>query len=455
MRKLFKIALTAAALSAAMTIAAFADGWTVENNNWVYYQNGSRVTNEWKTSSDGGYYYLDSSGYMATNTFVDDERYVGSDGRMVAASWRQIDSKWYYFDQSGKIVKDKSKQINGVYYFFDDMGAMATGWVQDSQGNWYYCDLSDGHSYTSTWKNLVPPDAMNIDDSTSDVFSRSSDGSYWFYFQSTGKIYTATNSTYKEYTISGNRYAFDTYGRMMTGWVKLNDTTPEIAGYKYYNDDTSIGPFGAAHTGWLSVMPPETDGTASLGSEVAWYYFDTKGTPYCGSDVSTSDDDETLLVKLKRITKNGKTYTFLFNQYGNPVYGLRKVQRTDGTQTSMYFGTKEQSCLQLGETSITEADGTKWPYHYETNGYGTNGVKNGKLYYMGKLQKAIDNTYAYYTVNGTTYLVNKSGAVVKNHNSKKDPGEVDYRSNSAGIKDGGTSDAEELLAPQFNTTDIS
>ena len=450
MRRLFRVVLAAAVMSAAMSAAAFADGWTQEGSTWVYYTNGYKVTNEWKTSKDGGYYYLDGSGNMAVNSFVDDDRFVGSDGRMVTSSWRQIDSKWYYFDNSGKMIRDKSKQINGVYYFFDVDGAMATGWVQDGSGNWYYCDPSDGHSYTNVWKNLVPSEEMNIDDTDDDVFM-SADGSYWFYFQSTGKLAAATDETYKEFTINGNRYAFDRYGRMMTGWVKLKDTVPVIAGYKFYNNDASIGAFGAAHTGWLSILPPEKEET--FGNEVVWYYFDTKGVPYYGTDVSAGDDDETLLVKLKRITKNGKTNTFLFNDLGNPVYGLRKVQRTDGTQTSMYFGTKAESCLQLGEKNITEADGTTWPYHYEANGYGTNGVKNGKLYYMGKLQKAIDNSYAYYTVNGKTYLVNKSGSLVKKLNTKKDPGEVDYRSNAEGIRDGGTADVEAPLVPEFNMTD--
>ncbi len=449
MRKLFKIVFAAAALSAAITSAAFADGWTQENNTWVYYSNGYKVTSEWKTSKDGGYYYLDSNGNMAVNTFVDDERYVGSDGRMVTASWRQIDSKWYYFDNSGKLVRNKSKQINGVYYFFDDAGVMSTGWVQDSNGYWYYCDPSDGHSYTNTWKNLAPSEDMQIDD-TDAVLEFGTDGTYWYYFQNTGKMAAADTETYKEYVINSSRYAFDQYGRMRVGWIKLKDTSPAIAGYKYYNDDTSIGPYGAAHTGWLSANPPEEN----IGNDVVWYYFDTKGVPYYGTDVSGSDDDETLLAKFKRITKNGKTNTFLFNEYGNPVYGLRKVQRTNGTETSMYFGTKTECCLQLGEKSITEADGTTWPYHYESNGYGTCGVRSGKLYYMGKLQKAIDNTYAYYTVNDTTYLVNKSGSLVKNHNTRKDPNEVDYRSNSSGIRDGGSAAVEELLLPEFNTTDV-
>lgn len=453
MRRIAKAVVAAIMLSAAFSSAAYAQGWTKENNVWVYYNNnGTKASNEWKQSSDGGYYYLDGYGNMVTNSFIDSERYVGSDGKMVTSGWRQIDSKWYYFDNNGKTIKNKSKQINGVYYYFGDDGYMVTGWVHDDS-NWYYCDTSDGHMYVNTWKQLEPSEEMSLDSSSNDSVTDS--GTYWFFFQATGKLATANGTEeYKDYTINGLHYCFDQDGRLKTGWAKIKDTYPEIAGYKYYNDDTSLGTYGAAHTGWLSAYPPEND-DKSLGSDVAWYYFDAKGTPYYGTDVSTEDDDETLVAKFKRITKGTKTSTYLFNELGNPVYGLRKVRKKDGTVTSMYFGTKQESCLQLGEKSITEADGTVSSFHFESSGYGTNGVKSNKLYYMGKLQKATDDTYAYYTVNGITYLVNKSGAIVKNHNYKKDPSEVEYRSDSRGIRDGGTEGDSELDVPSFETTEIS
>ena len=73
---------------------------------------------------------------------------------------------------------------------------------------------------------------------------------------------------------------------------------------------------------------------------------------------------------------------------------------------------------------------------------------------MGKLQKATDDTYAYYTVNGTTWLVNKSGSIVKNHNKRKDPYDVEYRSDSSGHRDGGTESESELDEPEFVTTEL-
>ena len=119
----------------------------------------------------------------------------------------------------------------------------------------------------------------------------------------------------------------------------------------------------------------------------------------------------------------------------------------------MYFGTKQESCLQLGDKNITDADGVTSQFYFDSRGYGYTGVKNGKLYYMGKLQKAEDDSYAYYTVDGKTYLVNRSGQVKKNYNKSKDPDEVDYRSNASGLRDGGTADESELMIPAFVTSE--
>ena len=446
MKKAFRILITAAVMSTALAATAFADGWTTENNQWVYYSGGSKVYNTWKTDSNGLYYYLGSDGYMATSKFVDGERYVESDGHMITSTWRQIDGKWYFFDSNGKIISDKTKQVNGTYYYFDYDGSMLTGWVNGSDGYWYYCDPSDGHMAVSSWKYLAPDDSMTLPDDES-----TATGEYWYYFTSNGKMAMATDTDYKEYTINSKRYAFDSAGRMATGWAKLSSTTPAIAGYKYYNDDTSIGEFGVAHTGWLSTEPPEEDG---FSQEVLWFYFGSNGYPYYGTDVSSvNDDDETLVAKLKRLTKNGVTNSYLFNEFGNPVYGLRKVRRTNGEVTSMYFGTKTECCLQLGEKNITDADGTTSAFLFTTGGYGINGVKNNKLYYMGKLQKATDDTYAYFTVNGTTYLVNKTGTLAKNHNKTKDGDEVDYKSDANGIRNGGTEPESELDVPAFQNTD--
>lgn len=454
MKKIFKVmALTIGIMSAA-AFTSFADGWTKENNQWVYYQNGSKICNDWKTGADGSYFYLGNNGNMVTNSFIDGERYVDSDGKMVTNTWRQIDSKWYFFDNNGKMIKSRSKQINSNWYFFDDMGEMQTGWVYDN-GDWYYCDANaGGRMLTNTWRNIEPDPEMIYDESSSSFYPE--DNKFWFYFMSTGKVCKAESSgRYREIMINDHRYAFDEFGRMQTGWVKLEDKTPQIAGYKYYNDSSNIGVYGAAHQGWLSAYPPEEQG---FGTDVQWFYFGSNGVPYYGSDVSNGGEDEEVLeAKFKRLDKNGKSMTYLFNEYGNPVHGLRKVRRSNGVVTSMYFGTKQESCLQLGDKTITDANGETKTFYFDSRGYGYNGVKNGKLYYMGLLQKAVDSSFAYYQLPGSSdiWLVSKSGNIVKNKNIKTKEDYVDYQSDAQGKKGPkATEDVSELIEPAFEVSYI-
>lgn len=457
------IPIIAALIFSCMSLTTFATGWTVENGSWVYYdRNDAKALNAWRQSADGGYYYLGGDGDMVTSSFIDD-RYVDSDGRMVTSAWRQIDGHWYFFDANGKMVQDVKRQISGKYYYFDYDGSMLTGWVQNDD-EWYYCDPSDGHLIVGSWAQLEPDPGMTEADKVSNyngLYSSDITGTYWFYFKSNGEAYHATENSYEEYTIGNERYAFDADGRMCVGWIKLtstNDENCEIANYKYFNDSESLGTYGAAHVGWLSAYPPR-DSSGYLGNgEVNWYYFNSRGEPYCTEDLDPSGTAEIFSSSgLKRITKNGETNTYLFNEYGNPVYGLRKVERTNGETTettSMYFGTKEQSCVQYGAIRLTES-GVTSTFQFTNTGYGVTGPYNGKLYYMGKLQRATGTSRMYINIEeGKTYLVNSSGTILKNINTSKDKDEEDYKTDSQGLDAGGLAAAyaESPDEPEFEVS---
>lgn len=434
MKKLQKVLILTSVCILMAGFAAFADGWTQDTKGWQYLNGGQPIYNEWAIDSNGDYFYLGNDGYMLVSQIVDTDRYVDSTGRMVKNAWRQIDGKWYYFESSGRMVQQKKKQIENLWYYFDYDGVMVTGWYNDGS-DWYYCDEQNGSMLVNTWKKLYPAEEMDSEDDAE------LEGACWFYFQANGKAAIGTAGNAKEYVINGNRFAFDSCGRMRTGWVKLQDVYPVIAGYKYYNDTEALGVYGAAHTGWLSAYAP--DG-ASTSGDVEWFYFDKKGVPAYG----TANGTDSLDANLKKITKNGTTYSYLFNENGNPVYGLQKVTMSDGTETSMYFGTKSQSCLQKGN-SVVEGDGTTQKYAFNASGYGITGVKSGYLYYKGKLQKAEDDSKAYITVGGKTYLVNQSGYVVKSYNKNKNANEVEYRSNAEGLRDGGTAPVSPVNEPVY------
>ena len=166
-----------------------------------------------------------------------------------------------------------------------------------------------------------------------------------------------------------------------------------------------------------------------LGGDVEYYYFSSNGTPKVGppiEEASTSD-----LVKI-----NGITY--LFNEKGNPVYGLRKLQvGNTGEYACYYFGPdKATSSVIKGKGTVEEGDGSKSQFYFtETGnkmGRGFTGVKDTYLYYMGKLQKAESGTkYEAINIEGKIYLVNTSGKIVKS-GSVKDSSGTKYKTNTSG-----------------------
>lgn len=418
------------ALGTASLTAYAAEGWKQSGNNWGYYDSyGNMVVNEWRKGADNLWRYLNSQGVMAINSWVDDEYYVDNNGIMLIDKWQKLPKKttgwdtdnttyWYYFGNSGKAVTDGWNKISGKYYYFDSDGVMQTGWVEDDT---YY--LGDDGAMRIGWMYIQDPDETDSFNQGRVPFE-DSDDKHWYYFQSSGKKYVPTNSSsdYKLYKIDGVYYCFDEQGRMQTGWVNMGDKSDgDFENYRLFADN------GKVVTGWYSTEPPE-DLEGDFNDEVQWYYFSSNGVPKVGpsaNEASTSD-----LVKI-----NGITY--LFNQYGNPVYGLRRLNEGgNGGYATYYFGNKATSSVVKGKGVVEEGDGTKWEYYFNESGSktgkGYTGVKNDYLFYQGKLQKASDGTrYEPINVENRTYLVNTSGKIAKS-TTVKDSSGTKYKTNSNG-----------------------
>ena len=105
-------------------------GWVKEGNAWYYYKNGSVVRNAW-----AGNYWLGADGRMATNSWVDNNRYyVGTDGVWIKnysnkSGWQKESSSWYYY-KNGSVVRNAWA---GNYWLGAD-GRMATNsWVDNNR----------------------------------------------------------------------------------------------------------------------------------------------------------------------------------------------------------------------------------------------------------------------------------------------------------------------------------
>ncbi len=424
MNKKLIIGLTAAGIALASTFSTYAAGWVKSGNDWTYVdENNNRVYNEWRRGADNEWRYIGSSGTMLTNSWADGEQYyVGGDGRIITKTWKQIDSSWYYFDEKGKKLVSKWIKIDGKNYYLGEEGKMLTGWILE---NMYYMG-SDGVMVTG-WQRLYPFDNDgNNANSGPDMGDADNSDKKWYYFGANGKKYVpgASSSTgYVEKNINGKKYAFNDKGELVTGWVNVgSNSSAPIKAYRYYNQD------GGIRTGWYSVEPPE-ELAGSYDDPVEWFYFDTKGEPKAAgsSELRASD-----FVKI-----NGKQY--LFNENGTPVYGLQRVFSGAGDYDIYDLGKASECYVQKGKRTVTDNDGnTSTFYFQETTGKGYTGVKNGYLYYKGRLQLAEDDRYEIISIPGTNtgtyvnYVINKSGRIMKNTKVKTD-NDTELRTNQQGI----------------------
>ena len=122
-----------------------ASGWVKSGNTWYYYNTqGKIVQNTWV-----GNYWLDADGRMATNSWVDKNKYyVGADGLWVKdakkpedkkSGWIQSGSTWYYYNAQGQMVRNAWA---GNYWLGSNGKMVVSSWVDngryyvDSTGKW-------------------------------------------------------------------------------------------------------------------------------------------------------------------------------------------------------------------------------------------------------------------------------------------------------------------------------
>ena len=128
------------------------EGWYQENHHWRFYQDDKPALN-WK-QIQGKWYYFDQDGNRLHSTIYKGYAF-DQDGVMVENSWTNLDNQWYYADSSGRLAQNTWKKINGSWYYFDQTGSMLSntsvdgylltksgamaekGWIKLDQ-NWYY-----------------------------------------------------------------------------------------------------------------------------------------------------------------------------------------------------------------------------------------------------------------------------------------------------------------------------
>lgn len=386
-KKVLLTAGLAAAMTAGMAITSLA-GWEEHNGSWYFYKdsNHEMVTDDWRQSGDF-WYYLGEDGRMLTNTMVDDMYYVDQNGAMTVNGWQWLsddwddEGAWRYFGSNGRIYQEGIKNINGIYYHFEDT-RMSTGWVDEGDYTYYFKE--DG-SMATGWKWLLE------NDEDEDAW-----GEYWYYFTNAGKL---TKSTVKE--IAGVDYAFDSEGRMLTGWVDIDSFTSSAMDNLNETDINELRYFdenGGAVNGWFLLDSPHA-------YEAHYYYF-RDGRAY-SKDYKTTviDGCEYGVAKI-----DGEYYCF--DENGQMVTGV--VETEAGP---MYFD-PDSGKMRTGRVTVYDDDYYGETFCFkETGGIGTRGIGISGVYegylYKGGQPVCADSgmKYAKVSYNGNDFIVNESGKI--------------------------------------------
>lgn len=378
----------------------------------------------WTTNTSGEPVYMQDNGTVAVNSWIK----ADNNGQVI----------WYYATGNGTLKKSGWQTVGNYRYYFNENGVMQTGWVDDYN---YYCDPNTGAA-VSGWKYLpIPSDYASFYE---DDVHYGTNASAWFFFASgTNKKYASATYNVTVKSINGVKYGFDENGVMQLGWSKVQDANPEISGYMYFaekTDDHFKQGQQVANTWYTTTGPQNSDGSYDeelATGDVEYFYFRSNGRPAVG----TIGD---FLVQ----SIGGKKY--LFNEKGNPVYGMQRGSTTtDSTVHYYYCGSSKADCsVKTGRFVMTQSNGDKITFYAESNGRGFTGVKNGYLYYEGKLQQA-DRSAKYQTclVDGKNYVISYAGLVMKNKTNLRDSDGNKVSTNADGTLKANLDGSLEALTP--------
>ena len=221
------------------------------------------------------------------------------------AGWeKDEDGIWHYYDSDDEMVEDEWRKDGSKWFYLDEDGNMATDtWVDDE----YYVG-SDGAMLKNAWIKTTPDD---------DVSDPDDDGDHWYYFDNNGRALRTTGDSVKIADIGGKKYAFDMYGRMLTGWI--------TAAGENISDDSDWAT--ATYYG-------DAEGDGSLVTN-AWVYISVK-------DDDNEDDNE-------------PTYHFYFASNG------KKTVSTEKTIGNVKYTFDERGVAQ--DSWVHNSDKGTWKYY--------------------------------------------------------------------------------------------
>ena len=255
------------------TASATKQGWTKVGNAWYFYNHGKVVENAWV-----GNYWLGSDGRMATNSWVDNNRYyVGNDGAWVKnysnkSGWQKESGSWYYY-KNGLVVRNAWA---GNYWLGAD-GRMATnGWVDNNHyyvgadGAWIknYSNKSGWQKESGSWYYYK----------NGSVVRNAWAGNYWL--GADGRM--ATNSW-----VDNNRYYVGNDGAWIKNYSNKSGWQKESGSWYYYKNGSLV------KNAWVGNYWLGADGRMATNSWVDnnRYYVGNNGAWVKGADRTASKSE--------------------------------------------------------------------------------------------------------------------------------------------------------------------
>ena len=425
----------------------------MQSNGKAYKAGTSSNTTKFKTI-DGKKYAFDEDGKMLYGWVNKDDStlamgdsdweeatyYMGSweDGAL-KAGWQKITvydededddmDYWFNFKSNGeKRVNTKSdkdifeKKINGKYYGFDERGVMTYEWTAASTNdlttisNWrYFNSPEDGARSTKGWFKVVAPDADGDDNTFKDYGTGSTfakgdaedENERWYYADSDGELYVGQIKK-----IKGKYYGFapegNKAGSMLTGLCALTvDKDGNIV--KLWDRDMDSDSLDDALKG-------EGDfkdfGKSSFDT---LYYFG-----------NNEDSDGALKTGNVTINLDGDSYQFQFSKTGGAEGKGRGVNGIDDGKYIYKFGQKIKAgsddkyivVYADGDTGSTGVNVHKIDTATLRSDYSASIGQNkdgDSVNYVGTLGELASGK-----LTSNYYLVNTSGAIVKNKTAAKD-----------------------------------
>ena len=247
---------------------------------------------------------------------------------------------------------------------------MAKSQLIEDDDNYYYVD-SIGRRVSNQWRQLVNEDPDEEDESDM----------VWYYFGPSGRAYKAPDSgktSFKSITNGAGqtrRYAFDSEGRMLYGW--LNENSERLTGEGAWREGVYYcgGPDDGiqARSEWRELEAIDDENDDGEFNETYWFYFSSNGR-------KTANTTKTI---------NGFKYRFL--EDGNAQYRWYATP-SDASPSSAdqwYYKRPDQCWLATGWFKTVPSEDVDPEAYDSGDEYWFYGLSNGGV--VSSQIRSIDN----------------------------------------------------------------